>query len=277
MNETLLSLALHLKSGFTARDYIYLVEKHGCVETAVKKESIPLSSELSLASKELEKAEKLGVKVIPLCSPEYPKLLRHIQNPPIVIYLKGELPSQPCVAVVGARRCTAYGRKVAYKIACFLAKKGVCTVSGLAYGVDTYAHKGAVECAGKTVAVFGTGVDVVYPKANEPLAERIVKTGGALISEFPLGTQPSRENFPLRNRIVSGLSYAVVVVEAGERSGTSITVGYALEQGRLVFAVPGNIDSEKSKGTNRFIKEGAIPLLSPGDIIEDLSRVVEGE
>jgi DNA processing protein len=143
-------------------------------------------------------------------------------------------------------------------------------VSGLAYGIDTNAHRGALLGEGKTVAVLGSGVDVIHPRGNRELARRIVREGGALISEFPLGTLPSKETFPRRNRLISGLSHATIVVEAGEKSGTNITVSYALEQGRTIFAVPGNIDSLFSRGTNKLLKEGAIPLLSPEDVFEEL-------
>ncbi|RUM45795.1 MAG: DNA-protecting protein DprA, partial [Desulfurobacterium sp.] len=226
--------------------------------------------EIKRAEEELLKAENLGIEIVPLCSDAYPPLLKEIQQPPIVLYVVGELPKEPCIAVVGSRRCSDYGRRTAFRVAKFLSENGICVVSGLAYGIDSVAHRGALAGEGKTLAVLGSGVDVVHPRGNRELAKRIVEEGGALISEFPLGTSPSKETFPRRNRIVSGLSYAVVVVEAGERSGTNVTVGYALEQGRTVFAVPGNVDSPFSRGTNKLLKEGAVPLISPEDIFEEL-------
>ena len=268
--ELLISLALSFKKGFGGKSYLKLLESFGSVSEGVKEEEIELYEEIKKAEKELLRAEKLGVKVVPLCSDAYPPLLKEIQQPPIVLYVVGKLPEEPCVAVIGSRRCSDYGRRTAFKVAKFLSESGICVVSGLAYGVDSAAHRGALAGEGKTLAVLGSGVDVVHPRGNRELAKRIVEEGGALISEFPLGTSPSKETFPRRNRIVSGLSYAVVVVEAGERSGTNVTVGYALEQGRTVFAVPGNVDSPFSRGTNKLLKEGAVPLISPEDIFEEL-------
>ncbi|TCK04590.1 DNA-processing protein DprA [Phorcysia thermohydrogeniphila] len=270
MEELLLSLALSFKKGFGGRSYLKLLEKFGSISEGVKEEAIELDEELKEAEKELLKAEKLGVEIVPLCSDRYPSLLKEIQQPPIVLYVAGKLPQNSCVAVVGSRRCSDYGRRTAFRVAKFLSESGICVVSGLAYGIDSSAHKGALAGKGKTVAVLGSGVDVIHPRGNRELAKRIVEEGGALVSEFPLGTLPSKETFPRRNRIVSGLSHAVVVVEARERSGANITVSYALEQGRTVFAVPGNVDSPFSRGTNRLLKEGAIPLLSPEDIFEEL-------
>ena len=268
--ELLISLALSFKKGFGGKSYLRLLEKFGSVSEGVKEEAIELCEEIKRAEEELLKAENLGVEVVPLCSDAYPPLLKEIQQPPIVLYVVGELPEEPCVAVIGSRKCSDYGRRTAFRVAKFLSESGICVVSGFAYGVDSAAHRGALAGEGKTLAVLGSGVDVVHPRGNRELAKRIVEEGGALISEFPLGTPPSKETFPRRNRIVSGLSYAVVVVEAGERSGTNITVGYALEQGRTVFAVPGNVDSPFSRGTNKLLKEGAVPLISPEDIFEEL-------
>jgi len=270
MEELLISLALSFKKGFGGKSYLKLLERFGSISEGTKEESVDLSAELKRAEEELLRAEKLGVEIVPLCSERYPSLLKEIQQPPIVLYVIGRLPESPCVAVVGSRRCSDYGRRTAFRVAKFLSESGICVVSGLAYGIDSSAHKGALSGKGKTVAVLGSGVDVVHPKGNRELAERIVNGGGALISEFPLGTPPSKETFPRRNRIISGLSHALVVVEARERSGTNITVNYALEQGRTVFAVPGNVDSPFSRGTNRLLKEGAIPLLSPEDILKEL-------
>jgi len=270
MEEVLLSLALYFKKGIGPKKYLKLIEDYGAFWEGIKEEKIELDEELKKAEKELEKALKEDVKIIPLSSSKYPKLLREIQQPPIVLYVKGNLPEDNSISIVGSRKTTSYGKRVAFSLGKFLAENGICVVSGLAYGIDAFSHEGCLKSKGKTVAVLGTGVDFIYPRGNRGLAERILKENGALISEFPLGTGPAKENFPRRNRIISGLSYATVVVEAGESSGSLITAHFALEQGRVVFAVPGKIDSPYSVGTNRLIKEGAIPLLSFDDIFEEL-------
>ncbi|WP_239500204.1 DNA-processing protein DprA [Desulfurobacterium thermolithotrophum] len=243
MEETLISIAFLFKRGIGARKYIFLLKNYESLSEAVRKEKIDLSKELKLAEKELRKAKKLGIKIVPLCSKSYPSLLKEIHQPPIVLYVRGTLPDIPFIAVVGSRKTSNYGRRIAYSLGKFLSENDVSVVSGLAYGIDSYAHKGAIDGKGKTIAVLGSGVDSIYPRGNFSLAERIIDTGGALISEFPLGTKPSKENFPRRNRIISGISHATIVVEAGEKSGALITADFALEQGRTVFAVPGNIDS----------------------------------
>ena len=270
MEEVLISVALLFKKGFGPRSYISLVEKYGNLSEALKEEKIELDRELLKAEKEIENVRKLGIEIVPLCSEQYPPLLKEIHQPPIVLYIKGTFPKLPCIAVVGSRKTSDYGRRIAFSIGKFLSENGISTVSGLAYGIDSAAHRGAIKGNGKTIAVLGSGVDLIYPKGNTGLAEKIVETGGAIVSEFPLGTKPSKENFPRRNRIISGLSHAVIVVEAGEKSGALITADFAAEQGRTVFAVPGNIDSSLSRGTNRLIKEGAIPLLEPEDIFDEL-------
>ncbi|MEJ5314662.1 MULTISPECIES: DNA-processing protein DprA [Anaerolinea] len=203
--------------------------------------------------------------------PEYPPLLKQIDQPPPVLYFKGDILPQDeiAVAIVGTRKVTAYGRQVAEEIATFLARNGICVVSGLARGIDAIAHESALKAGGRTFAVLGCGLDRIYPPEHGKLAERITQQG-ALISDYAPGTPPDAINFPPRNRIISGLSLATVVVEAGEESGALITATFAVEQGREVFAVPGNINAPQSKGTNRLIQQGAIPLLSPEDILEDL-------
>ncbi|WP_457755029.1 DNA-processing protein DprA [Thermovibrio ammonificans] len=268
--EELLALALHLKRGFGYAAYRRLVEKFGSLESAVKLGAVELSAELSAAEGEVEKAEKLGVRILTVASPGYPEELLQVASPPLALYLRGELPSGPRVAVIGSRRCSPYGRRIAFRLGKLLSEAGVTVVSGLAQGIDTEAHRGAVRGGGLTLAVLGSGVDRVFPLTNLHLAEEIVESGGGLLSEFPLGTKARKEFFPRRNRIVSGLSSAVVVVEATERSGTFITVDYALEQGREVFAVPGPIDSPYSRGTNRLLKEGAVPLTELSELLEFL-------
>jgi len=219
-----------------------------------------------------------GIKLITLDDEMYPARLRQIDQPPPVLYALGNLTEQDewAVAVVGTRRVTHYGRQVAEEIAAFLAQNGVTVVSGLARGIDSIAHKAALDAGGRTIAVLGSGVDQIYPVENRDLAERMAASG-AVLSDYALGTPPEAGNFPPRNRIIAGLSIAVVVVEAGERSGASITANFALEQGREVFALPGNIYSPQSKGTNRLIRDGAHPLLASEDLLEvlNLSMVTE--
>ena len=192
---------------------------------------------------------------------EYPEQLRNIYDPPLKLYVLGnkQILNQKGIAIVGTRKATEYGKKVAFQFAKELCKKGINIISGLALGIDTYAHMGALqpECTGKTIAVLGSGLDEIYPKENIDLAKQIIKSGGCIISEYSIGTKPEKLNFPQRNRIISGLSEGVLVVEAGEKSGSLITADFALEQGREVFAVPGNISSNVSIGTNNLIKQGA--------------------
>ncbi len=207
---------------------------------------------------------ELGADVLVLDDGTYPALLREIADPPITLYVKGEWAAcfdAPCVALVGSRRCSTYGLNTAGLLARELATRGVTIVSGLARGIDAAAHRGALEAGGRTVAVLGTGVDEVYPREHKKLAAEIVEQGGALVSQFPLGTPPIPENFPYRNRVISGLSLGVVLVEAAENSGSLITARLALEQGREVFAVPGNITSRNSFGTNYLIKAAGAKLV----------------
>jgi len=207
---------------------------------------------------ELALAEEKGIRLVTLVDPEYPALLREIDDPPLLLYVKGRLPIDPArsIAIVGTRRATRYGKMVAGRFASQLALKGVTIVSGLAAGIDTAAHQGVIDVGGLTVAVLGCGIDYPYPKRNQPLLQKIFETGTA-ISEYPLGMRPAKWTFPQRNRILAGLSRGVVVVQAPERSGSLITARLALEQGRDVFAVPGNINSLTSAGSNRLIKQGA--------------------
>jgi len=208
---------------------------------------------------ELRRIEKSGVRVVCRDDAEYPKHLREIYDPPLVLYVKGALTERDglAIAVVGSRRTTLYGQDMARKLAFQLSRVGVTVVSGLARGIDTAAHNGALQAKGRTVAVIGCGIDIVYPTENKKLADEIVEKGGAVVTEFPFGVQPDRQNFPMRNRIISGWSLGVVVVEANLKSGALITANQAGEQGRQVFAVPGRADSILSKGTNKLIKDGA--------------------
>jgi DNA processing protein len=225
-----------------------------------------------------EHIRALGVEVLTWEDAAYPSRLKEIDQPPPVLYLRGELRQEDewAVGVVGTRRFTSYGRQVTEQVAGTLAHNGVTVVSGLARGIDAIAHQAALEAGGRTLAVLGSGVDIVYPPEHQKLAERICENG-ALISDYPPGTQPEGVNFPPRNRIISGLSLAVVVVEAGQTSGALITASFAAEQGRDVLAVPGHIFAPQSWGTNRLIRDGATPLLEPQDVLEalNLTQVVE--
>ncbi len=217
----------------------------------------------------LEELKAKGIRVITIRDPEYPELLRHIYDPPAVLFVRGTLHcDEKMIAIVGSRKASAYGAKVAYTLAYKLSKAGFVIISGMAKGIDTQAHRGALEAGGRTVAVLGCGIDNVYPPENRGLAERIVQNG-AVASEYLPGSKPMPYNFPARNRIISGMSLGTIVVEAGEKSGSLITAGYALDQGREVFAVPGNIDSMNSVGTNRLIKEGAKPVTDVKDVLEE--------
>jgi len=219
-----------------------------------------------------------GIQALTWQDEAYPPRLKEIDQPPPVLYVRGELLPEDAwaVAVVGTRRVTAYGRQVAEEISFYLAQNGVTVISGLARGVDSIAHQAALKAGGRTLAVLGNGVDRIYPPEHRALAEKII-AGGALLSDYSPGTPPESVNFPPRNRIISGLSLAVIVVEAGETSGALITAEFAAEQGREVFAVPGNILAPQSKGTNRLIQQGARPLLAARDVLEalDLTRVTE--
>jgi len=213
-----------------------------------------------------------GVEVVRVIDPEYPARLKDLPDAPAVLFVKGQLPrdDEPVIAVVGTRRATAYGRQAADKIAGELARAGVTIVSGLARGIDAVAHTAALAVGGRTVAVMGSGVDRIYPAEHKGLAQRVVGSG-ALVSEFPLGEPPDAPNFPRRNRIVAGLACGTLVIEADKESGALITVDFALEQGRDVYAVPGSIFSPVSRGTNTLIKDGAKPVTSADDILEDLA------
>ncbi|MBW1679749.1 MAG: DNA-protecting protein DprA [Deltaproteobacteria bacterium] len=221
--------------------------------------------------RELGQIEKLGITLLTLNDDLYPRILKAIYDPPPILYIKGELQEKDSLslAIVGSRSASAYGKDITRRLARSLTQRGFTIVSGLARGIDTAAHKGALKAGGRTLAVLGSGIDVIYPRENNTLAENIAQNG-AIISEFPFGTPPEAAHFPSRNRIISGLSLGTVIIEASFRSGSLITARLALEQGREVFAVPGNVDSPWSKGTNRLIKEGAKLIMDPEDIIEEV-------
>jgi DNA processing protein len=220
---------------------------------------------------ELRRLEQSGTGYVTLEEPAYPRRLREIFDPPPGLFYRGQLPGRdtPAVAIVGSRRPTAYGLAVAENLGRQMARAGVLVISGMARGIDTAAHLGALGAGGPTVAVLGCGVDVVYPRENKQVMEKIA-AAGAVLSEFPPGSVPEAWHFPVRNRIISGLADALVVVEAAERSGALITADLALEQGREVLAVPGNITSPLSRGPNRLIKQGARLVEAPEDILEEL-------
>ncbi|MDI6602356.1 MAG: DNA-processing protein DprA [Thermoanaerobacteraceae bacterium] len=211
-----------------------------------------------------------GIKLITYNDDEYPEALKNINDPPPVLYIKGneEILNDMSLAIVGSRNCTYYGSQIAFDFSAQLAEIGFVIVSGMARGIDSQAHRGALSVNGKTIAVIGSGLDIIYPRENRELYTEIIQKG-AVISEFPLGTEPLKQNFPRRNRIISGLSMGVLVVEAGEKSGSLITASFALEHGKEVFAIPGNINYESSKGTNKLIKDGAKLVASINDIIEE--------
>lgn len=226
------------------------------------------------AHHEMDKARHLGAKILSLDDSDYPALLRHIFSPPLVLYVKGEIKpvDRIAIAVIGSRFATSYGKSITHKLVKELVERGVTIVSGAARGIDSAAHLAAIASGGRTLAVLGSGIDVPYPPENRHLMEEIAKQG-AVLTEFPIGTTPLRFNFPRRNRIISGLSLGVVVIEATERSGALITARFAAEQGREVFAVPGQALGARSRGTNRLIKEGAKLVEGVEDIIEEFSDI----
>lgn len=213
-----------------------------------------------------------NIDIITINDKEYPDKLKVIYDPPIVLYVKGNknILNNKSIAIVGCRICTKYGENISKKLAYNLSLNNINVISGLAKGIDSFAHKGTLNQKGKTVAVVGCGLDRVYPEENRMLFNEIIKHGGAIVSEYIIGTKPIAKNFPRRNRIISGMSDGVIVVEAREKSGTLITVDFALEQGKNIYTVPGNIDNPNSYGTNALIKQGAKIITSVEDVLEDL-------
>jgi len=272
-------IELNMTPGIGPRAAAKLLERFGSAEavysaTRTELEQLRLAPEAidsiiardlrSTAEAERTAVRKLGGDVLLLDDGVYPSSLREIYDPPIVLYVKGawsECLDQPCIGMVGSRKCSTYGQNTAMMLARDLAQRGITVVSGFARGIDAAAHRGALEAGGRTVAVLGTGIDEVYPRDHKKLAEEILAGGGALVTQFPLGTPPVSENFPYRNRIISGLSLGIVVVEAAENSGSLITARLAMEQNREVFAVPGNITSRNSFGANYLIKGASAKLV----------------
>jgi len=285
-------LRLSMTRGIGIRTYNTLLERFGSSEailnalkaelesvsgvgpklaTAIVEESrnIDIASETNLAKEK-------NVQIIPYTSEQYPKHLKTIYDPPLVLYVKGNILEADvlALAIVGARRCTYYGLSQAERFGQLLAQKGFCIVSGMARGIDAAAHRGAIKANGRTIAILGCGLGVIYPRENIELAEQIVQHG-AIVSEFPMRTPPDFRNFPPRNRLISGLSLGVLVVESSLSSGSLITAQWALEQGKEVFAIPGNIDSIYSRGTHKLIKEGAKLVEDINDIIQELGPIAE--
>src|SRR5215217_1889072 len=270
---------LNMTPGIGPRAAAKLLERFGSAEAVYKAtraelEQLRLPPEavdtiiardlLARAEAEITAVKQLGGDILLLDDGVYPSFLREIYDPPIVLYVKGawsDCLDRPCIGVVGSRRCSTYGQNAANMLARDLAERGMTVVSGFARGIDAAAHRGALEASGRTVAVLGTGIDEVYPREHKKLAAEILDRGGALVSQFPLGTPPVSENFPYRNRIISGLSLGILVVEAAENSGSLITARLAIEQNREVFAVPGNITSRNSFGTNYLIKGAGAKLV----------------
>lgn len=228
------------------------------------------------ADQQLEDLVKTGASFLTHADQLYPERLREIFDPPVLLWIRGnaQLLAQPSIAVVGTRHPTPYGTGMAEMLSRDLATRGIIILSGMARGIDTSAHRGAIAAKKPTIAVWGTGVDVIYPKENKSLAEQIVAGGGAIVSEYPLGTFPAPQNFPKRNRILSGMSVGVLVIEAGEYSGTRVTARCALEQNRDVFAVPGNVTNKNAWGPNTLIKQGAKLTATWEDVWEDLPTPV---
>ena len=284
-------LAISLTPGLGATKSRKLVEHFGSAEAVfrasltelestgiqvVSAQSLATGKSAELAREEIARAAAADIVMVSLDDPSYPPRLKEIYDPPLVLRVRGnvEALTYPGIAMVGTRHPTPYGSGMAERLACDLAAQGLVIISGMARGVDTASHRGAISAKGKTIAVFGTGVDVIYPKENSRLSEQILALGGALISEFPLGTFAAPQNFPIRNRIISGMSCGVLVVEAAEYSGTRITARCALEQNRDVFAVPGNVTNKNSWGPNTLIKQGAKLVATWEDVWEDLPTEV---
>jgi DNA processing protein len=280
-------IALTFVAGIGSRTAAMLIERFGspsaCFEAStsmlesagIRRESIDALKTGDMreqAAHQLHMLEEMGGEVITLRDARYPSLLRETFDPPIVLYAKGDVMralAQPAIAIVGSRHCSTYGRNVAEMLARELAERGITIISGLARGIDSAAHQGALDGRGLTVAVMGTGLDSIYPKENKKLADRIVESG-ALLTEFTLQSPPLPQHFPFRNRVISGMALGVLVVEGAERSGSLITARMAMEQGRDVFAVPGNITSAKSFGPNTLIKDGAKLVQTWRDVVEEL-------
>jgi DNA processing protein len=246
------------------------LEATGVVAAAAQ--AIASGKSAAAAEEEMIRAANAGAEIVTLDDEAYPPQLKEIYDPPVALYVRGNLAalSEPGIAIVGTRHPTPYGLGMAERLACDLAARGLIIFSGLARGIDTAAHRGCIAGKGKTVAVFGTGIDAIYPRENQKLAEQALAQGGALVTEFAVGSFAAPQNFPIRNRIISGLSVGVLVIEAGEYSGTRITARCALEQNRELFAVPGNVTNKGSWTPNTLIKQGAKLTATWEDVWEEL-------
>lgn len=279
-------LGFHLIPRIGGARIAQLVARLGSIEAAwqagereLRAAGLPADAVASILSerpkidldREINRLEQHGVRPLTLDDDEYPRLLRHISSPPPILYVRGELlaTDELAIGIVGTRRASTYGADMATRISADLARAGVTIVSGLALGIDTSAHRAALDAGGRTIAVFGCGLDTIYPPRNRNLADQIVESG-ALVSEYPLGTRPDARNFPVRNRIISGMSRGVAVIEAPTRSGALITTMFAAEQGRDVFAVPGSALSAASAGCHALIRDGATLVTSADHILEYL-------
>jgi len=269
-----------LEKNFSQLSYIWDASKNDIlsireINDKIKQEIIKNRNDLYYENL-LKRIESYKIKVITYYDNDYPLNLRNISDSPKVLYMKGQLipEDEVSIAIVGARKSTSYGKWAAEKISSELANLGICLVSGMAKGIDTHVHISALKSKSRTIAVLGCGVDIIYPSSNRELYHKI-QDNGCIISEFPLGTKPLPYNFPQRNRIISGLSLGVVVVEATEKSGSLITARHAIEQGKDVFAVPGNINSIFSRGTNLLIKDGAKLVTGIEDIIEEIPYLID--
>ena len=271
-----------LLSRYTSAEQIYAADRDEL--TAVigsrSKDLVALSNkELSSAERILAYAEKCGIGIVAYADEEYPACLKGIERPPVLLYYRGVLPdfsSGFFSAVVGTRRLSDYGRRMAFSIGADLASAGATVVSGMAIGIDGVAMAGALSLGGRVVAVLGSGIDVCYPKVHKTLAQAIVSSGGCILTEYPPKTRPERYNFPKRNRIISGLSAVTAVIEGSEKSGALITARYAKEQGRAVYALPGNVDNRESRVTNLLIRDGAKLFMSADDIVRDFEEASLG-
>lgn len=291
MDEKKYWIGFNLIKGIGAVRMHGLIAYFGDLESAWKADAVELvksglgaklAEKVAGARKQMDldqvwaRIEAQGIKILTWMDEAYPNRLKEIDQPPPVLYIRGEylMDDLFAVAIVGTRKVTPYGRQVTEDIASYLASNGITVVSGLARGVDAVAHQAALKAGGRTMAVLGSGVDKIYPPEHRGLAEQMM-TRGAIISDYAVGTPPDASNFPPRNRIISGLSLAVVVIEAAETSGALITAEFAAAQGRDIFAVPGSILAPQSKGTNRLIQNGALPLLTPADLMQalDLTRM----
>ena len=292
MTEFEALLRLSMTKGIGAKTYQALIERFGSSESILdasrsELETIPgvgikiataineISRNIDIST-EINLAKEKGVQIIPYTSDLYPKHLKTIYDPPLILYVKGNILETDilALAIVGARRCTYYGLSQAERFGRLLAQKGFCIVSGMARGIDAAAHRGAISAKGRTIAILGCGLGVLYPRENIELAEQIPQHG-AIVSELPMNTPPDFRNFPPRNRLISGLSLGVLVVESSLKSGSLITAQWALEQGKEVFAIPGNIDNVYSRGTHKLIKEGAKLVEDVSDIVQELGPIAE--